>query len=314
VQLSFSDGTRVTLGSSTLVHVVSLRQNGAQIALENGSLEANVVHTGVSAWSLSAGPFSVRVTGTKFSLSWDPDHERFSIRVTQGSVAVAGAVIGAERPVRAGETLVVCVPDHRLRLSNDQPAAASQPSATEIEAPVAPSLPSATEASSALPSIEPSARSASASAWRKLALQGKLREAYVSADVAGFDPACEAANAADLLLLGDAARLAGRPDRVSEALLRLRLRFPKDPRSAAAAFMLGKVAFERGGSDRSAASWFATSLRERPNGALAREAAGRLIEALQRVGDSAGAERAAMDYLTWYPKGPHAALARSLFR
>ena len=124
--------------------MVSLQRHGAQIALENGSLEANVVHTGESAWSLSAGPFSVRVTGTKFSLSWDPDHERFSIRVTQGSVAVAGSVIGAERPLRAGETLVVSVPDQRLQLSNDQPAAASQQSATEIEAPaVASALPSA---------------------------------------------------------------------------------------------------------------------------------------------------------------------------
>jgi len=312
VELSFSDGTRFTLGSSTRAHVISLQQHGAQIALESGSLDANVVHTGVSAWSLSAGPFSVRVTGTKFSLSWDPDHERFSIRVTQGSVAVAGSVIGAERPVRTGETLVVSVPDHRLQLSNDQPAAASQQSATEIEAPAASALPSAAETSAAVPSAEPGARSASA--WRKLALEGKLREAYASADATGFDNACDAANASDLLLLGDAARLAGRSDRVNEALLQLRRRFPKDPRSAAAAFMLGKVAFDRGGGDRSAANWFAASLREQPNGALAREAAGRLIEALQRAGDSAGAERAAKDYLTWYPDGPHAALARSLLR
>ena len=319
VQLSFSDGSRFTLGTSTRAHVVSLQRHGAQIALENGSLEANVVHTGESAWSLSAGPFSVRVTGTKFSLSWDPDHGRFSIRVMQGSVAVAGSVIGADRPLRAGETLVVSVPDQHLQLSNDQPSAASPQSATEVEAPtVASALPSGAEPRPASSSAEPSVRSAggsaNASAWRKLALEGKLREAYASADAAGFDHACEAANAADLLLLGDAARLAGRPDRVSEALLQLRRRFPKDPRSAAAAFMLGKVAFDRGGSDRSAANWFAASLREQPNGSLAREAAGRLIEALRRAGDSAGAERAAKDYLTWYPNGPHAALARSLLR
>ena len=315
VQLSFSDGTRFTLAPSTRAHVISVQQHGAQIALENGSLEANVVHTGESAWSLSAGPFSVRVTGTKFSLSWDPDRERFSIRVMQGSVAVAGSVIGAERPLRAGETLVVSVPDQRLQLSNEQPAAASQPSATEVEAaPVAAALPSAEQPRAASPSAEPSVRSPSVSAWRKLALEGKLREAYASADAAGFDRACDAANAADLLLLGDAARLAGRPDRVSEALLQLRRRFPKDPRSAAAAFMLGKVAFDRGGSDRNAANWFAASLREQPNGALAREAAGRLIEALRRAGDNIGAARAAKDYLTWYPNGPHAALAHSLSR
>jgi len=143
-------------------------------------------------------------------------------------------------------------------------------------------------------------------------MQGRLRDAYASADESGFERACDSATAAELLLLGDAARLSGRPDRVSVALLQLRHRFPKDPRSAAAAFMLGKVSFDRGGADRAAATWFATSLREQPRGALAREAAGRLMEALQRSGDSSGARRAAKDYQSLYPDGPHAALARSL--
>ena len=313
VRLSFSDGTLLTLASSTRAHVVTLSQRGAQLALENGSIEANVVHTGTSAWSLSAGPFSVRVTGTKFSLSWDPDHERFSIRVTQGSVAVSGSVVGAERPVRAGEMLVVSVPDRRLQLTNDQAASAGPPAASANDAPppvplMPPVLPSAT----GVPLSSARGPSPTPSPWRRLALQGKLREAYASADAAGFDDTCQSASAADLLLLGDAARLAGRPDRVNDALLQLRRRFPKDPRSAAAAFMLGKVLFDRGGTDRSAANWFATSLREQPNGSLAREAAGRLIEALQRAGDNAGAQRAAKNYLTWYPDGPHAALARSL--
>ncbi|HEY4102634.1 MAG TPA: FecR domain-containing protein, partial [Polyangiaceae bacterium] len=312
VHLSFSDGTLLTLGATSRAHVVSLEQHGAQVALESGSLSANVVHTGMSVWSLSAGPFSVRVTGTKFLLSWDPDHQRFSIQVAQGSVAVSGSVVGAERPVRAGETLVVSVPDRWLELSNVDRATAEPAPTASSTTPAPPIAASATDAQAALAPAEPSARSPSPSSWRALATQGKMREAYASADAAGFDQACDSANAADLLLLGDAARLAGRPDRVSQALLQLRRRFPRDPRSAAAAFILGKVRFDQGGADRAAANWFATSLREQPKGSLAREAAGRLIEALHRAGDSAGAARAAKDYLTWYPDGPHAALARSL--
>ena len=317
VRLSFSDGTQLTLGASARAHVIELGQHGARIGLENGSLAADVVHTGLSAWALSAGPFTVRVTGTKFSLSWDPDRERFSIQVTQGSVGVAGSIVGAERPVRAGETLIVSVPDHSLQLTNEQSSPASEPSSapsTSASSTPSPGASSAAQITVAAPAVEPSARALSASSWRQLALQGRLREAYASADAVGFDRACEAANAADLLLLGDAARLAGRPDRVSDALLQLRRRFPNDPRCAAAAFMLGKVAYDRGGADGSAANWFATSIREKPNGSLAREAAGRLIEALRRAGDHAGAERAARQYLTWYPDGPHAALARSLVR
>ncbi len=315
LRLSFSDGTVLMLDSGTRAHVVDLAPNGAQLALENGSLEANVVHTGASAWSLSAGPFSVRVTGTKFSLSWDPELERFSIRVTEGSVGVSGAVVGAERPVRAGEMLIVSVPEQRLQLSNEEPAA-EQPAPTVADLPAPPALARANEPSSTLPvgAPSPSAHGPNPDGWLKLAQQGRLREAYASADAVGFDDTCRSATAADLLLLGDAARLAGRSDRASDALQQLRRRFPNDLRGAAAAFMLGKIAFDRGTGDRSAANWFATSLREQPNGSLAREAAGRLIEALRRAGDGVGAQRAATDYLTRYPNGPHAPLARSLLR
>jgi len=218
----------------------------------------------------------------------------------------------------------VSVPDRRLQLSNsEQPSHLPAAAAAESEDQLPPSGPPPAAVSSALPGSAPELQPPSSTrgagppltgttSWRTLALQGKLREAYISADTTGFDRACDSASAAELLLLGDAARLSGRPDRVNAALLQLRRRFPSDPRSAVAAFMLGKVSFDRGGADRAAATWFATSLREQPRGSLAREAAGRLIEALQRAGDSGGARHAAKDYLSWYPDGPHAALARSL--
>lgn len=325
VLLAFSEGTALTLSASTRAHVVSLAEHGATIALESGSLDASVIHTGVGNWLLNAGPFSVRVTGTKFSLSWDPGRQHFSIRVTDGGVSVSGSLVGAECPVRAGQTLVVSVPENRFQLTNEAPLQSPQPVASTEAAPpvidqpagpgaLVPSSKLDPEPSGARTAVPGSASSSSVASWRTLAKQGRLREAYASVDETGFESACDSATAAELLLLGDAARLSGRPDRVSVALSQLRRRFPADPRSAVAAFMLGKVAFDRGGADRAAASWFATSLREQPRGSLAREAAGRLMEALQRSGDSNGARRAAKDYLSWYPDGPHAALARSLLQ
>ena len=65
-------------------------------------------------------------------------------------------------------------------------------------------------------------------------------------------------------------------------------------------------------ADAAAVNWFRTYLKERPNGALAREASGRLLEALSRSGDRSGAERAAESYLARYPSGQHAAFARQL--
>jgi TolA-binding protein len=112
--------------------------------------------------------------------------------------------------------------------------------------------------------------------------------------------------------LADGARLSGNAEPAAAALLELRKRFPNDPRCGAAAFLLGKISFDQTRDYAAAARWFSTSLREQPSGSLAREASGRLIEALSRSGDSAGARRAAQEYLLRYPDGPHANLAHSL--
>jgi TolA-binding protein len=114
--------------------------------------------------------------------------------------------------------------------------------------------------------------------------------------------------------LGDAARLSARPDRASEALLTLRRKYPRDARRAAAAFALGKVAFDQRHAYTQAAEWFATYVREQPNGELVREAYGRQIEALRNAGDGAGAQRVAKEYLSRYPDGPHADIARSVLK
>ncbi len=151
--------------------------------------------------------------------------------------------------------------------------------------------------------------------WRALIRAGSLRNAFAAAETSGgFAQACREATAAELLALGDGARLSGRSERANQALRLLRSRYPADPRRAAAAFALGKVAFDEARDYRQAAEWFSTSVREQPGGSLSREARGRLLEALQRAGDAVKAKRAAEEYLERHPTGPHAALARSILR
>ncbi len=326
VVVKFSDGTLVKVDPLSRARVVDTDHNGASLALESGSLSAEVVHTSHSAWRLIAGPFAVRVTGTRFDVRWDTASQQFSISVREGSVGVAGSIVGAERPVRAGETLIASVAERRFDLIGSEAHAAlslsANPSADARAVPVTdgpafgdPGLPPAAAPAATPEPVTPEAPSKDAAGgWRELAKKGDLRQAFAAADAHGFQSVCDGATPAELLLLGDAARVSGRADRATEALFTLRRRYPHDPRRAAAAFALGKVAFDQRHAYAQAAEWFSTCVREQPGGPLVREAWGRRVEALRNAGDAAGAQRVAHEYLVRYPDGPHADIARSVLK
>ncbi|HET9956021.1 MAG TPA: tetratricopeptide repeat protein [Polyangiaceae bacterium] len=324
VVLTFSDGTALQLEHASQARVVEVTPHGARIALESGILRAEVVHTEHSTWQLVAGPLMVVVTGTRFEMKWNPSLEEFTILVSEGSVRVSGSVAGAGRAVRAGEKLFVSVREDRLELTGSS----AKPTLSAVPIPPAPPAPVPEAPIQAQPLSQQAARPRSELSqhlakpsiapknavpdWQALLGSGELRAAFANAEQTGFQKVCETASAGELLGLGDAARVSGRPDRASEALLTLRRRFPGDTRSAAAAFALGKVAFDQRHTYAEAASWFATYLREQPRGSLAREASGRYMEALRATGDRVAAGKAARDYLARYPDGAHAELARSL--
>jgi TolA-binding protein len=316
VDVHFSDGTTLRLQNASRARVIDVGRDGARIALESGALHAKVIHTQKSAWWLVAGPLLVRVTGTRFDLEWDPSSQQFSIAVREGSVGVSGSIVGAERPVRAGESLHVSVADLGLELVRAQeraPRAATPPPASA--SPDDPRASPANDNNPASPvgsSSDAGLKKPRVSGWRELAQRGALREAFAAAEASGFRDAYQSATPAELLVLGDAARLAGRADRVNEALSFLRQRYPRDPRRAAAAFTLGKVAFDQRHAYEQAASWFSICVREQPTGSLSREASGRLVEAWRAAGNSSAARQAAQAYVERYPDGPHAKLARSL--
>ena len=132
------------------------------------------------------------------------------------------------------------------------------------------------------------------------------------AELDGFAGLCQNSTLSDLLTLSEAARFAGRPERARSALAAIRQRFHGQAPASVATFTLGRMAFDSSKDYLGAARWFRTYLSEQPNGSLAREAAGRLIESLQRGGDLAGAQTAARQYLQQYPNGPQSRLARQI--
>jgi TolA-binding protein len=186
----------------------------------------------------------------------------------------------------------------------------SPPAAAAVPASAKPTPPSTDVA--AEPALEPAPRvtqppASPSPSWEELVRAGKYPAAYDEASRHGISQLAATRSSNTLLALAEVCRFSGHPAEATQVLTRLRARFPASDDAATAAFQLGRFA-----TDTAAVSWFRTYLKERPNGALAPEASGRLLEALSRSGDRSGAERAAESYLARYPTGQHAAFARQL--
>ncbi len=306
--IRFNDGTEIAVMPHAHARLVSVSHSGARVVLERGTVAARVVHRANADWHVAAGPFDVHVVGTRFDASWDPALEVFRLDLHEGAVVVSGGLLDRGSRVSAGETLRIDVRAGRMDLvktstltsaPSAEPAPPPSPSSSTVEsAPPAP-------ATHAAPSASVPART-----WQPLAASGKYNAALELAKQVGFGHECDHAGPADVLLLGDVARLAGDVPRAQEAYRAVRRRFPKSAHASTAAFSLGRLAFERQHAYAEAVTWFETALRE--GGPFARDAAGRLIEAKKAAGDLAGAKVAARNYLDRWPTGPHAALARGL--
>jgi len=318
VPLRFSDGTSLVLAARARARVTGADQHGAKLVVERGRVDATVVPRQGSSWRLLFGPFQVHVTGTRFVADWSPETQRRTVDLSEGSVLVQGPALGGGHALTAGDLLEVSAVEQRAsirstRPTEEEPAATAEPVLPPADhlpedAGTPPAEPTDAEALDATPPV----RTATVPRWRSLYVAGKYRPALAEAKQQGFESLCAEAGAAELMMLAETARYGGEPALAVQALTSLRKRHAGGSHAAVAAFHLGTMAFDQRGAYGEAARWFATYLAEQPGGALAREAAGRLLEARQRAGDAAGARAAAEQYLKAYPKGPHAESASRL--
>jgi transmembrane sensor len=328
--LNFSDGTAVILKPSARARVTRISHAGATLVLETGHAEFAVVKRKDAAWQVSLGPFRVQVTGTRFDLDWEPRGEELVLTMHEGGVIVSGCMFGTGRAFVAGDTVHASCRDQRADISAKavSPAVGGEQAAPDPTASVLPDTAPAGTGNDPMPGIEAAPRHsavdvrgvstptsgavAGRSSWRELVRAGRHREALDAAETAGFSAECASASAAELVALGDAARYVGRLERADEAYGAVRRRFAGQERAAVAAFALGRIAFDQRADFAGATRWFRTYLAEQPEGRLARDALGRLMEARSRVGDAPGARAEARKYLDRYPSGPHAEMARRL--
>jgi TolA-binding protein len=321
--LTFSDGSRVVPakegGKEGEVEIARLGPHGALVRV-SGVVDLAIRHSDQTAWRVAAGPYTVDVTGTRFRVNWSPERDVFSVEMAEGTVRVAGPgdraiglTAGHELQIRGGTWRLG--PLGKLEAEGPPPPATPAPEASRAEAspneaaPIETGRREASPTRSALtaPRLEASTGSASSPGdWRSLARAGNFAVAYRLARPT-WSRLCESASAADLMLLGDSARFARDATRADVAYRRALRRAPASER---ALFALGLVALDLRGDERGANQWFARYLRGFPNGPLAADASGRLLELAARRDDETAATAEASRYLRLAPDGPYAALAR----
>lgn len=303
--LDFDDGTHVELAAAGELRVADLRSNGATIQLARGEVSLSVHHEDDTSWQVAAGPWSVHVTGTQFSVAWNPTTEHFRVAVIEGSVRVEGPA-GDVAKLGAGESLV----RERSEVASRDEVVPTEPvdevirEAIELAEPIeAPADPT--------PTVKPS--KSKPIDWQALANDSQYADAWAALESSkgGVLGEAERVDAHALLDLADVARFTDHRGDAKRVLERLRDRFAGSVQAGDAAFELGRIAADGGDDDR-AASWFETYLDERPNGSLVNDALVRLMNAYDSLDQVDAARSAATRYLARQPNGTHASKARKI--
>ena len=329
----FPEGSELRFEAEGRGRIADSNRDGARVVLEQGVLNARVVHRPNSAWRIEAGPFTVLVTGTAFRVGWERQAGRFELVMREGSVTVLGPSFSQR--LSAGQTLRATTTAGIVRLGpNDEPAAlpaaparpgerrreaAAGAPPEHSQAAARPAAPRRRAVTLALAEPEAGRTRAAAAApslsWSQRLAQGGFRDVVAEASAAGIDAVVAGRELDDLAALATAARLSGELEIARRALAAVRARFAGTGAAAESAFLLGRLADDVDHNPAAAVGWYERSLAEAPSGPLAPEALGRKLAALARLPGAeaqAAAGAAARLYLDRFPSGSHAARARAL--
>jgi hypothetical protein len=316
-ELRFSDESTLVATAGSRLRVEDTSPLGARILLERGSTSVKVVHKTSTAWTFAAGPFEVRVTGTRFDLAWDPSRETCDLVLHEGSVEVRGPTGSGPVVVRGGQRFRGDAQQRTMQVVELE-AHAGLPPVTEAKpAPgssVAPAAPVAPEQAEPTPAVVASGKAtrpeARAPSWSKRIAQGDFKEIVSEAEARGIPGCLSGCSATDLRALSDAARYTGNSALAQRSLTSLRQRFP-GAQGTEAAFLLGRLEEQRGAMS-TALTWYDSYLREAPSGSFAAEALAGKLRAVKATQGKQAAEPLAREYLRRFPKGVHVRTAREV--
>ncbi len=306
-EVRFSDGSELTLAPGAQTHIAALDSNGGKVSLEEGSAKVKIAKRPGAAWTLGAGPYSVQVTGTAFSLNWSKRDQAFEIAMQSGSVVVTGPLIGSGIALHAGQRLRSAVAGGRLVVEDIAPAPSKEAPAAVATTPSV--NPPAVVPGASTPSVATDALPSGDLEWRKKAAEGAFAEVIAAAERRGLDATLGSASLSDLTALADSARYARRLPLAKRALLAERSRFPKSHAARDAAFFLGRIAEDEGSG---AVEWYDRYLMESKEGAYASQALGRKMMLVYQARGADSARSVAAEYLARFPNGSYAATAKKI--
>ncbi len=312
-KVSFSEGSVVVLAAEARMRITSVDDRGGRLAIEDGEIRADIVHRAGARWTFDAGPYSVDVRGTSFSLAWRGADDWFDLRLHTGLLAIHTPWSSEPIVIHGGQRLMLKSAGHEATIRD---LAEASERAAELNAPadsgavVAPALSAALSAQPAPSDVTNASPKDHKPTWSERMASGALQSIVDEAIDHGVEATVQQRSSEELEILESAARYQKRPDIARQALLAQRARFAGSRRAKEAAFLLGRLA--EAGDGVAAHEWYDRYLAEAPNGAFAAEASGRNLVVTDRIFGVERARPLAEAYLQRWPTGAHAQLAHSL--
>jgi hypothetical protein len=289
-ELTFSDGSRVTVAPGGRLRVDRATATDVAMRLEAGRAHFEVKHDPARRLSVLVTDFELIDRGTRFEVTRGDDaRPGIDVRVDEGEVELRDPAHREPRRLTAGEWW-----------SNRKPEAAAAAIAAEApaaRAPGAPSEPMAAAPSTArrIPGEEPAPAVISRSP------ETRLR----SSDVSRGGGAEQAAR--ELFERGNSAKLEGRLQEAADAFDMLRLRHRTDGHAALAALELGRLRLNHLSDASGALAALQDAIKLGPRAPFREEAEARIVDAFAALGRGADCARAREQFLARHPRSVHAA-------
>jgi ferric-dicitrate binding protein FerR (iron transport regulator) len=321
VRLVFAEGTEFVLMPGTRGRLRAVESTGARIAIERGAASFQVTPRSDAKWLVDVGPFLVTVKGTVFTVSWDATSERFELKLQHGQVSVTGPIAGGAIPLRAGQRLVINLPEEEILITEQKPedawlaAPPTAPTKPATELPIK-DRPAAglTGQGASGPSPAVGGKTSGRHVWAEALASGDWDRILSDVDHIGVKRTLAEASSEELFVLADAARYRRRTSLARQALLAERKRFPESARALDAVFMLGRLEELKERDVGRAIAWYEEYLAQAPSGTYASEALGRKMIAASKLEGTVRAQLVAEEYLRRFPGGTYAGAARALLR
>jgi TolA-binding protein len=280
VSVALGDGSRIELMPASRVAVVEGSPHAVRLDVRKGSAHFDVTHVPGRTFFVKSGSVTIRVVGTRFSVTTAPlpGGQRITVAVDEGVVEAESGPGAEPTRVRAGETWST--------------VQTTEPTATKPEVVPRP-------ASSETPGAKATEPSASVGAVEHRAGAASPEHA------AKTEPTAQ-----ELFESANAARQAGDARDAAASYEALLHRHPTDARAGLAAFELGRLKMDQLGDTRGAVAALQSAVATAPSSGFREDALARLARAYGTLGKVESCERMRSAYLASYPNGVHASAVR----